>query len=99
VKGVVFAWAAGMGIMAWREYQQYHKPVVPGRLLGGSLVYAGLALLSEWQPAARVATLTAWAFTLAVAFEVGPAQLTSTKGLTTNAQSPLSTQPLEGQAA
>lgn len=76
----MLAWLAGLGILAWRTAQQYHQPPVPGRILGASLVFAGLGLLSEYQPAARFAAVTAWGFDVAVLFEVGPKALTSTAG-------------------
>lgn len=70
----------GLGILAWRTAQDYHKPPVPGRLLGASVVFAALALLAEYEPARRAATLAAWGFDVAVLFEAGPKALTSTAG-------------------
>lgn len=89
MRGIVLAWAVGLGVMAWREAQEFHRPPVPGRILGASLVYVLLALAAEYQPAARAAVVTAWGFDLAVIFKAGPAQLTSTRGFRTNTQSPL----------
>ena len=66
--------------MSWRTAQEFHKPPVPGRILGASLVFAALALLAEYQPATRVAILAAWGFDVAVLFQAGPAALTSTAG-------------------
>lgn len=80
MRGIVLAWAVGLGIMSWRTVQEFHRPPVPGRILGASAVFAGLALLAEYEPAARFATLAAWGFDLAVVFQAGPAALTSTKG-------------------
>jgi hypothetical protein len=99
LRGLVLAWAVGLGIMAWREAQQYHRPVVPGRVLGASAVYALLALIAEYEPATRAAVLAAWGFDIAVLFQAGPAALVSTKGFTTNSQSPLASSQSAGAGA
>lgn len=78
---MILAWAVGLGLMSWRDAQKYHKPPVPGRLIGASLVFIALALLAEYEPARRAAVLAAWGFDLAVVFQIGPKQLTSTAGL------------------
>lgn len=83
MRGIVLAWAAGIGIMAWRTAQQHGKPVVPGRVLGASLVFAALALIAEAPAATRPAVMAAWAFDVAVFFEAGPQALVSTKGFGT----------------
>ena len=66
--------------MTWRTAQQYHKPPVPGRILGASVVFAFLALLGEYEPARRAAVLAAWGFDVAVLFKAGPQALVSTAG-------------------
>jgi hypothetical protein len=66
--------------MTWRTAQEYHKPPVPGRLLGASMVYVMLAFLAEYEPARRAALLAAWGFDVAVLFQAGPAALVSTAG-------------------
>ena len=81
MRGIVLAWGVGLGILSWRTVQQYHKPPVPGRVLGASVVYAALALIAEYEPATAAATLAAWGFTVAVLFKAGPQVLTNTKGL------------------
>jgi hypothetical protein len=101
MRGLILAWAVGLGLMSWRDVQKYHKPPVPGRLLGASLVFAGLALLGEYEPARRVAVLTAWAFDLAVVFEIGPQALVSTAGFghpTPAKESQLAPQPAQTTA-
>lgn len=80
MRGIVLAWAVGLGIFAWREAQIYHKPPVPGRILGGSLVFAALALIAEYEPARRAAVLAAWGFDVAIVFKAGPQALVSTTG-------------------
>lgn len=93
MRGLVLAWAVGLGILSWRTAQQYHKPPVPGRLLGASVVFVVLALIAEYEPARRAAVLAAWGFDLAVFFQAGPQQLTSTAGFRTNKASPLPGSP------
>lgn len=81
MRGLVLAWLVGLGLLTWRTAQEYHKPPVPGRLAGASVVFVLLALIAEAGPnAARTATITAWAFDLAVLLQIPPDQLTSTAG-------------------
>jgi hypothetical protein len=89
LRGIVLAWAVGLGLMSWREVQQTHRPPVPGRLLGASFVFMALALVAEYQPATRAAVLAAWGFDLAVLFQIGPLALVSTQGFRTSSDSPL----------
>lgn len=79
VRGVALAWLAGIGIMSWRTWHKYRQPPVPGRILAASGVFAGLALVTEYPPAAAAATLAAWGFDLAILFSLGPAALTGEK--------------------
>lgn len=74
---MVLAWAVGLGIMTWRTAQIYHKPPVPGRILGASMVYVLLALLAEYEPAKRAALLAAWGFNVAVLLKLPPAAFTT----------------------
>lgn len=71
------AWAAGLGLMTWRETSQWHKPVPAGRYAAASGLYVLLGLLAEYQRAAPAAVLMAWGFNLAVWLQPGflPAQL------------------------
>jgi len=71
VRGIALAWLAGMGLLTWRELRDTRHAVPPGRYLAASGLYALLALLAEYQPAARVAALTAWGFDLAVLLRPG----------------------------
>lgn len=80
MRGIVLAWAVGLGIMTWREAQKFGKPPVPGTVLAASVVFAALAFLAEYPAATRAATLAAWGFDVAVLFEAGPKALTSTQG-------------------
>ena len=87
MRGLVLAWAVGLGILTWRTAQEFHKPPVPGRLLGASMVYVLLALLAEYEPAKRAAVLAAWGFDVAVLFKAGPKALISTAGFGTAGES------------
>lgn len=91
MRGLLLAWLAGLGLMSWRDVQEYHRPPVPGRLLGASLVFAALGVIAEYEPARTPAAIAAWGFDLAILFQVGPQALVSTKGFTTNSGSPLAT--------
>jgi hypothetical protein len=97
MRGLVLAWAVGLGIYTWRTVQEFRKPPVPGRVLGASLVYAGLALVAEYEPARRAATAAAWGFDLAVLFKAGPAQLTQGAGWITGQQGKGGQQVAAGQ--
>jgi hypothetical protein len=70
-RGIVLAWALGLGIMTWREVKTYKKPPVPGRILAGSAVFIALALLADYPPATRAATWTAWGFDVALLLKPG----------------------------
>lgn len=72
MRGVLLAWVTGLGLMTWREVERARKPPPPGRYLAASGLYAMLAALSEYQPAAGPAALAAWGFDLAIALQVLP---------------------------
>lgn len=76
-RGLLAAWAVGLGVLTWREVRQWHKPVPAGRYAAASGVFVLLSLLAEYQPAAPAAVLMAWGFDLAVILQPGflPAQL------------------------
>ena len=69
--GLILAWAAGLGIISWRSVSKDHHPPMPGQLAGASGLFALLAILAEYQPAAAMATLTAWGFDLAALLAPG----------------------------
>jgi len=72
----VAAWLAGEGIVIYRIVRKSHHIPVPGALLGISLLFAGLALVSDLFPAAtQIVTLTAWGLDIAALFDVLPAGL------------------------
>jgi len=76
VRGITLAWAVGLGLMTWRTAAEFHRPPVPGRILGASVVFAALALLAEYEPATRAAVLAAWGFDVAVLLGLPPSVLT-----------------------
>lgn len=78
-RGILLAWLAGMGLITWRGVGKYKKPVPPGQYLAASGIYAVLALVAEWQPAAPVAVLMAWGFDLAVYLQAVPEQVAPKK--------------------
>ena len=72
MRGVILAWAAGMGIITWRSVVTDHSPPVPGQMLAATGLFAGLALIAEYQPAATAATLFAFGVDIAVLMQVLP---------------------------
>jgi hypothetical protein len=70
--GLILAWLAGLGIIAWRDIAKNHAPPVPGQLLGASGLFALLAVIAEYTPASQAATLAAWGFDIAALMNVLP---------------------------
>jgi hypothetical protein len=68
----VTAWLFGMGIITWRSVAQQHHPPIPGTMLAASGFFALLALVSEYEPAAAAAALTAWGVDLAALLNLFP---------------------------
>lgn len=77
MRGITLAWAVGLGLMTWRTAQEFHRPPVPGRLLGASVVFMALGLLAEYPPATKAAVLAAWGFDVAVLFKLPPSAFTT----------------------
>lgn len=73
-KGILLAWAAGIGLLTWRELQLAPwKPPPPGRYLAASGLYAALGVLASASPAAAPAAVAiAWGFDLAVFLTAAP---------------------------
>jgi len=72
VRGVILAWAGGMGIMIWRSAVKDHQPPVPGQLLAATGLFAGLAALAEYEPAAGAAALFGFGVDIAILMQVLP---------------------------
>lgn len=70
--GLILAWAAGLGIIAWRDIAKNHGPPVPGQLVGASGLFALLAIVAEYPPAVPAVTLAAWGFDIAALLNVLP---------------------------
>jgi hypothetical protein len=70
--GFVLAWLFGEGLIAWRSVSQQKMPPSPRQLLLASGLFAGLAVLAEYQPARFTATAFAWAVYVAVLMKVLP---------------------------
>jgi hypothetical protein len=85
MRGVILAWAAGMGIITYRSLVKEHKPPVPGQMLAATALFAGLAVIGEYQPAAAAATLFAVGVDVAVLMQVLPGTKASTAN---NAKTP-----------
>lgn len=65
----VFAWMLGEGIIVYRWVKQ-KAPPTPGALLIPSVLFLGLAVIAEYQPARATATAFAYALDLAVLLQV-----------------------------
>lgn len=72
MRGVILAWAAGMGIIIYRSAVKEHRPPVPGQMLAATGLFVGLAALSEYQPAAPAAALFGFGVDLAILMQVLP---------------------------
>jgi hypothetical protein len=79
VRGLLAAWAVGLGVLTWQELRQARRPVPPGRYLAASGVFALLGLLATYQPAAGAAAVAAWGLDLAVLLKPGVLPGTSGK--------------------
>jgi hypothetical protein len=86
VRGVILAWAAGMGIITYRSVVKDRKPPLPGQMLAATALFAGLAVISEYQPAAAAATLFAFGVDVAVLMQVLPGSKTASTA--NNAKTP-----------
>lgn len=67
--GFVLAWLTGEGIVIYR-WAKLKAPPTPGALALSSFVFVGLAVIGQYQPARTAATVTAWAFDLAILLQV-----------------------------
>jgi hypothetical protein len=96
-RGVVLAWLVGMGIIGWRDVAKNHAPPMPGQLAGASGLFALLAVLSTYEPAALLAALIAWGFDVAALLQILPAGIGGTPaaagGTAGAAAQPASTKP------
>lgn len=69
------AWLLGEAIVAWRIVHRDHRVPPPGVLLGITALFALLAAVAEYTPAAKMATLVAWGLDVAALIDVLPAGL------------------------
>jgi hypothetical protein len=86
MRGVILAWAAGMGIITYRSVVREHRPPVPGQMLAATGLFAALAVLAEYPPAATAAATFAFGIDLAVLLQVLPGSKTATAAGTTKAK-------------
>jgi hypothetical protein len=70
--GLVAAWLFGTAIVVWRDVHVQHRIPAPGQLLGISALFLGLAAVSEYTPAAGLATALAWGLDVAALLDVLP---------------------------
>jgi hypothetical protein len=74
VRGVILAWGLGMGIIVYRATvkDKPRHPPVPGQMLAATGLFALMAALAEYEPAASAATLFAFGVDIAVLMQVLP---------------------------
>lgn len=70
--GITMAWAAGLGIVAWRSVVKQHRPPMPGQLLAVSGLFVLLGAMAEYEPAAPLATALALGVDLAAFLQILP---------------------------
>jgi hypothetical protein len=68
----IAAWAIGEGIIGWRAFKTTGLPPVPGALLASSGLFAGLAVIAEFESARTFATVLAFGFDLAALVNLVP---------------------------
>lgn len=76
------AWLFGMGLITWRYVARQHQPPIPGSMLAASGLFALLALVAEYQPAAGAAAAAAWGFDLAALLGLFPESVAGPTGKT-----------------
>lgn len=74
-RGLVGAWLVGEALYVWRVAHRYHRPPVPGDLLGITALFAVLGLVSEYQPAAGLVAMVGWGLDVAAFMRLFPAGL------------------------
>ena len=77
--GFVLAWLAGESIVVWR-WAKLKAPPTPGALALPSIIFVGLAVVAQYEPARTTATVTAWALDLAILLQVLGKTPTGTTG-------------------
>jgi hypothetical protein len=85
--GLLAAWLVGEGLVIWRIVHREHRVPAPGALLGVTILFAGLAAVAEYQPAATLATLTGWGLDIAAFLRFYPQGLGTQVGDAQTAQS------------
>jgi hypothetical protein len=77
--GLFFAWVIGESVVFYR-WGKLGAPPTPGVLVQSSALFAGLALVSLYQPARAFATVTAFGLDLAILMQVVGQAPTATTG-------------------
>lgn len=85
MRGVILAWGLGMGIIVYRATfkAKPHQPPIPGQMLAATGLFALLAVLAEYEPAAFAATAFGFGVDIAVLMQVLPGTGTTTNSKTT----------------
>lgn len=90
MRGLIGAWAVGMGIIIWRQVHVSHHLPVPGTLLGVTGLFATLGVLGDVFPASEsVIVMAAWGLDVAGFLNVLPKGLGGQIEQAQQAQNPL----------
>ena len=79
MRGVILAWGIGMGIIVYRAAVKEHRPPVPGQMLAATGLFALLAVIADYEPAAGAAALFGFGIDIAVLMKVLPGTNTNSK--------------------
>lgn len=95
----VAAWLFGMGLITYRYVVKQHQPPIPGSMLAASGLFALLALVAEYEPAAAAAAAAAWGFDLAALLGLFPENVAGPTGKTTASKTAVSKPPPVSKSA
>lgn len=71
--GLVAAFIAGEALYVWRVVHKYHRPPVPGDLLGITVLFAALGFAADLGPeAAKLAAAVGWGLDVAAFLRLFP---------------------------
>ena len=71
--GLVAAFIAGEALYVWRVVHKYHRPPVPGDLLGITVLFGALGFVSDFGPgAAQLAAAVGWGLDVAAFLRLFP---------------------------
>lgn len=70
--GLVAAFLLAEGLYTWRVVNRYHRPPVPGDILGITVLFVALGFAAEYRPALPFVTAVAWGLDVAAFLQLFP---------------------------